>query len=96
MENVHRMEIVVDSLNAGRVLELLAGQGLGGYTLIRGVSGAGERGVQRGDEITGVSNNTYILTTCVPDQLEAVTSALRPLLDRVGGVCLISDAARLR
>ncbi|HSW30527.1 MAG TPA: hypothetical protein VLH75_13660 [Longimicrobiales bacterium] len=96
MENVHRIEIVIDAPNSGRVLELLADQGLRDYTLIGGVSGAGERGVQRGDDITGVSNNTYILTTCLPERLEAVTSALRALLSRVGGLCLVSDARRVR
>lgn len=92
MQNVHRIEIVVDSSHSRRVIERLVDQGLEGYTLIRGVSGAGERGSQLGDEITGVSNNNYILTTCTPDQLEAVTAALRPVLRRVGGICLVSDA----
>ena len=92
MQTVKRIEIVVDALHARRVIEALRAQGLEGYTLIRGVSGSGERGAQLGDEITGVSNNNYILTTCPPETLDAVTAALRPLLRRFGGVCLVSDA----
>ncbi len=96
MEKVSRIEIVVDSLNSGRVVELLAKQGLKGYTLIRGVAGSGERGLQRGDDLTEVSNNTYILTTCPADKLEAFLAALCPLLRRVGGICLVSEAVQYR
>jgi PII-like signaling protein len=92
MQAVHRIEIVVDAPNSERVIDLLAKEGIRGYTLIRGVSGSGERGKRMGDEITGVSNNNYILTTCPPDRLEAVVAALRPFLKRVGGMCLVSDA----
>jgi PII-like signaling protein len=92
MQTVARIEIVVDAPHAARIIHLLAEQGIHGYTLIRGVFGAGERGQMLGDEITGVSNNNYILTTCAPDKLEALTAALRPLLKRVGGVCLVSEA----
>lgn len=92
MKRVHRIEIVIDARNAARVIELLAAEGLHGYTLIRGVGGAGERGRRLSDDIAGVSNNHYILTTCAPEALEGVKAALRPLLERVGGICLISDA----
>lgn len=92
MKQVFRIEIVVDALHSDQVLELLTRQGVSGYTLIRGVSGSGERGLQRGDEITGVSNNNYILTTCPPEALDAMTEALRPLLQEVGGICLVSEA----
>jgi nitrogen regulatory protein PII len=92
MKSVHRIEIVVDAPHSERVIELLEKRGIRAYTLIRGVSGAGERGRRLGDEITGISNNNYILTTCRPEELETVTAALRPLLERVGGMCLVSEA----
>jgi nitrogen regulatory protein PII len=92
VQKVQRIEIVVDALHARRVIEALGALGLDDYTLIRGVSGSGERGAQLGDEITGVSNNNYILTTCPPEKLDEVTAALRPLLRRFGGICLVSEA----
>jgi PII-like signaling protein len=92
MKPVHRIEIVIDAPHSARVIELLARHGLRGYSLIRGVSGSGERGAQFGDELTGVSSNHYILTTCPPDKLDAVTDALRPVLRQVGGICLVSEA----
>jgi len=92
MKTVNRIEIVIDAGHTPRVVDLLSKAGIDGYTLMRGVSGSGERGLRMSDEISGVSNNNYILTTCPPEKLDSLLSALRPLLKRVGGVCLISEA----
>ena len=92
VKQVLRVEIVIDASHSSRVIEALRQEGLDGYTLIRGVSGGGERGLQLVDEITGVSNNNYILTTCPAEKLDALKERLRPLLARVGGICLVSEA----
>lgn len=92
MNPVHRIEIVVEALHSPQVVDLLAKAGLKGYTLIPSVSGGGERGRRLSDDITGVSANNYILTTCPPEKLDDLAALLRPLLDRIGGICLISDA----
>jgi hypothetical protein len=92
MKNVHRIEIVVDAAHSPGVIRVLSKARIDGYTLIRGVSGSGDRGPRLSDDITGVSNNNYILTTCTPEALDAVIDALRPILKKYGGICLISDA----
>lgn len=93
---VKRLEIVVDAPHGGRITELLASHGLMGWTLIRGATGAGDRGLQHGDEITGVSSNHLIITTCPPDKLPVLLEDLRVLLSRYGGMCLVSDSQWLR
>lgn len=92
MKKVKRVEIVIDAAHSPRVLSLLADAKVDGYTLVRGVSGSGDRGLRMSDDITGVSNNNYILTTCAPETLEQVMDALRPVLRKLGGICLVSDA----
>ncbi|MDJ0974127.1 MAG: DUF190 domain-containing protein [Planctomycetota bacterium] len=89
---VKRVEIVVDAPYSERVTNLLDKHDLQGWTLIRGAVGSGERGERYGDEITGVSNNHLIITTCPPDRIEALTDDLRAVLERYGGMCLVSDA----
>ena len=42
MNDVQRIEIVIDAGNSARVLSLLTKSGLQGYSVIRGVSGSGE------------------------------------------------------
>jgi hypothetical protein len=89
---VKRLEIVIDAPYSDRVTRLLQRHEVGGWTLVRGASGSGERGERLGDEITGVSNNNVILSTCRPEQLDALLADLRGVLKRYGGVCLVSDA----
>jgi PII-like signaling protein len=93
---VKRLEIVVDAPHSRRITEILVRHGLTGWSLLRGVTGSGERGRQHGDEITGVSSNHLIVTTCPPDRLDSLLDDLRGGLSRYGGMCLVSDAHWLR
>ena len=93
---VKRLEIVIDAPYSERVTRLLERHQVAGWTLVRGASGSGERGERLGDEITGISNNNVIVSTCPPDRLEALMTDLRVVLERYGGMCLVSDALWLR
>jgi PII-like signaling protein len=86
------LEIVIDAPYSPRVTHLLERHGMEGWTLLRGASGSGERGERLGDEITGISNNHLILSTCPPAKLDSLLADLRPVLQRFGGMCLVSDA----
>ena len=93
---VKRLEIVVDAPHSRHVTRLLESHGLTGWTLLRNVTGSGERGRQLADELTGVSSNHLILCACQPEVFETLMEELRALLVRTGGMCLISDAQWLR
>ena len=92
MQAVKRVEIVTDTLELDRVLELLDQAGVSGYTVVRNAEGKGHRGVRSGDDVTRVFQNSYVLTACTAAQVEQVVAAVRPVLRRVGGICLVSDA----
>src|SRR4028118_1074799 len=92
MQAVKRIEIITDTLEMKEVCAVLEAHGLSGYTVIKDVIGKGDRGHQSGDDLTDVFKNSYLLTTCAPGQVEEIVEALRPLLKKRGGVCLISDA----
>lgn len=92
MQAVKRIEIITDSLEMKEVGTVLEAHGISAFTVIKNVTGQGERGVQSGDDLTDVFKNSYLLTTCRPEQVEEIVNAIRPLLKRRGGVCLISDA----
>ena len=89
---VKRIEIVIGARHSERVTRLLESHGIEGWTLVRDAAGRGERGTQFGDELTGVSSNHWILTTCPLERLDELVEPLRSLLGRYGGVCLVSDA----
>ena len=93
---IKRIEIVIGERHSKQVTETLQAQGLDGWTVVRNVLGAGSRGPQLSDEVTGVSSNHWILVACPADRVEGLLEPLRSLLKRFGGVCLISDAHWLR
>lgn len=92
MKPVKRIEIVVDSLVVPKVKEALASAGLRAWTVVRHVSGQGDRGVRSSDDLAGVSSNDLVIAACEPAELDAVIAAIRPVLKLHGGVCLVSDA----
>jgi nitrogen regulatory protein PII len=89
---VKRVEIVTDSLELSRIVEVVERAGASGYTMIRDVAGKGGHGIRAGDELTDVFKNCYVVTACTEDQARAIVEAVRPILKRTGGICLVSDA----
>ena len=91
MTPMKRVEIVIDALELSAACALLDQAGVPGYTVIREVTGKGDRGDRGGDDLTGALKNGYILCACKDTQARAVAEAVRPLLKRLGGMCLLTD-----
>jgi nitrogen regulatory protein PII len=94
MQSVKRIEIVTDSIELSKIIEGLKQTNVTRYTVIRNVTGNGIRGTLDLD-IDGLEHD-YVVAICLPEQLEAVVATLRPILNRFGGICLISDALEIR
>lgn len=92
MESVKRIEIIIDAREMREVCRVLEGLEVSGYSVIRDVTGLGDRGVQSGDELTDVFKNSLLLTACPVDSVGEIVAAIRPLLRAHGGICLVSDA----
>lgn len=91
MKDVKRLEMVVESGVAERFFDALDSMGLSYRTVIPDIYGQGRLGARGGDPFS-TFDNTYVLVTVPPDRLDEVVETLRPLLDLVGGMCLVSDA----
>ncbi len=92
MQNVKRVEIITDALEMREVVRVLEAQGVLGYSVIPNLTGHGERGAQSGDDLTDVFKNSLLITACEPEHLTSLVEAIRPILARRGGVCLVCDA----
>ena len=92
MQSVKRIEIITDTLEMREVCRVLDGLGVSGYSIVRDVRGRGERGVQSGDELSDVFTNSLLLLACPPERAPEIVEALRPILQKRGGICLVSDA----
>jgi nitrogen regulatory protein PII len=96
MESVKRVEIVTVAVQRPALLAALEKAGVPGYTVVRHAEGFGDRGRREADELTDVFENVYVLVACPPEVAERVAAAVRPILRRFGGICLVSDASILK
>ena len=92
MQAVKRIEIITDTLEMREVCRVLDRLAVSGYSVIRDVTGRGERGVQSGDDLTDVFKNSMVVLACPVERLTEIVEAIRPILKRRGGICLVSDA----
>jgi nitrogen regulatory protein PII len=92
MQTVNKVEIIISTLEIEEVIEILERVSVSGYTLFKDVSGKGDRGISYND-LGREFSNSYITVICTTEeQLHSLVDELRPLLKRVGGVCLVTPA----
>ncbi|GFE70799.1 P-II family nitrogen regulator [Chroococcus sp. FPU101] len=95
-ENVKRVEIIVSHSHLEKTLMILDEVQVSGYTVIEDTAGKGDRGISCSD-IGCVFNGSYVMTVCTnDDQLGNLVEKINPILKKVGGVCLITDAKWVR
>lgn len=92
MESVKRVEIITNTLELEQVLKILDKVGVSGYTIIKDVIGKGDRGRVIDDLETEALTNGYVMTVCTEEQEHNVVEAIRPILKKFGGVCIVTDA----
>lgn len=95
MHIVKKIEIIANSFELSRILDGLDKSGVHGHAVIRGVAGKGLRGAAE-DLDTTMADNVYIIAFCMPEQIKPVVEHIRPLLNKFGGTCYISDVMEIR
>ena len=96
MKEIKRIEIVIGAAHTPELVRTIKSAGATGYTLIRDVQGSGDRGDRAGDELSNVYRNCYLIVAAESDVAEKLLDASRPMLQRYGGMCLVSDAQWLK
>jgi nitrogen regulatory protein PII len=89
MHAVKRIEIIANSVELGKILEGLDKAGVHSHTVIRNTLGKSSRG-----EATEL-DNIYVIAFCMPDLIKPVVETIKPILNKFGGVCYISDAMEI-
>lgn len=89
LQSVKKIEIIVSELEVPAVLKILKKNLIKNYTVINNVSGNGEHGYSGDDLIT----NSYIMIICTDlEMAEQLSNAMRPLLKKLGGILIVTDA----
>ncbi len=93
MENdIKKIEIITDYLYQKRLVELIDKTGVSGYTILKDIAGKGLRGSKDGHGVSGGYKNCYIMICCDLDEATRVVDAVRPVINKFGGICIVSDA----
>lgn len=95
MHLVKKIEIIANSVELGKILDGLDKSGVHGHAVIRNVAGKGLRGGSEDLDMT-MLDNVYIIAFCMPEQIKAVIENVRPLLNKFGGACYVSDVMEIR
>lgn len=96
MHLVKKIEIIANSFELNKILESLKRSGVHGHAVIRNVSGEGLRGETTEDLDMMMEDNVYIIAFCMPEEIRPVIENIRPLLNKFGGTCYISDVMEIR
>ncbi|WP_419183589.1 P-II family nitrogen regulator [Scytonema hofmannii] len=91
MQEVKKVEIVIDSSYIEDTLTILESVSVSGYTIIKDTSGKDERGLSCPD--IDCFSTSYVMTICTNDkQLDNLVQKITPALKKLGGMCLVTDA----
>jgi hypothetical protein len=95
MDTIKRIELVVPTIELKPVVKRLEKLGIHKYSIIRHVIGRGEFG-ESTDDLDDQLSNVYILTTCLAGQEDVLYLELQPILQKFGGVFLVTEAVCYR
>jgi nitrogen regulatory protein PII len=96
MHPVKRIEIISDSVELGKIVEALEKTGVTSYSIIHNVASKGIKGTAFDDSAVTMLDNAYVLAFCPPDKAKPVVEMIRPILNKFGGSCWISEVMEIR
>lgn len=91
MKNAQKIEIITEKRSIEQVISIIEKHGITGYTIINDVIGKGKRGMKHGDDLNDVFKNSMIITICDEDQTQSIITDMKVFLQRISGICIVSD-----
>jgi nitrogen regulatory protein PII len=96
MHAVKKLEIVASSFELAKLLEALDRAGSNSHAVLRNVATKGLQGYSEEDLEMTMLDNVYILAFCAPERLKDALEGIRPILNKYGGTCFVSDVMEVR
>ncbi|MDX2098911.1 MAG: P-II family nitrogen regulator [Leptolyngbyaceae cyanobacterium bins.59] len=96
MHAVKKIEIIASALELPKILEGLNQSGVRGHAVIHNVTGQSLQEGREDFDMTMLDNSVYIIAFCMPEQIKPVVEHIRPLLNKFGGTCYLSDVTEIR
>ncbi len=95
MQLVSRIEMIVAFKEVDKIIKVLEDVGIPGYTIIRNVIGKSDLGTVS-DDLSSDLSNVFIICYSPQEKVELVVEKIKPVINKYGGVCYLSDAKEIR
>ncbi|MEB3171581.1 MAG: transcriptional regulator [Synechococcaceae cyanobacterium] len=91
-----RIDLFISDREVAQICKAIRQAGAPGYSVMRHVTGLGLGGeISEAMDFSGLGANAHVIVFCSGEQAEAVRAAVRPVLERFGGVGFLADAEPL-
>lgn len=95
MNNMKKVEIIVESVYVNRLIKLLREKDINGYTIIDEIKGSGGHGLKTGDDVSNILSNSYVFTVCDEEKYLNMKDSIVIFIKKYGGKCIVSDVTLL-
>ena len=72
MKTYKKLEIIINKLETGRLVNILNQNDIRGYTYWDGVKGRGDRGLQDGEGLSEAFSNSYFVIACSEEEFDRI------------------------
>ena len=91
-----KVEIIVEAARADAIIGMIEKAGAKGYTVVREVSGKGNRGVRGEAHLSDVFRNVLIIVIASEEIAAGIVERSQPLLEDYAGIVIVSEVHVVR
>lgn len=91
-----RIEIVVEQIQLDTLTDVIDAAGGSGYTVVRKISGKGNRGVRSGGALPDIFGNVMIIVIASEDVANEIVSTAHEVMEDIAGIISVSDVQVVR
>lgn len=95
MNNMKKVEIIVEAVYVNRLIKLLRQKDINGYTIIDDIKGCGGHGLKTGDDVSDILTNSYVFSVCEEEKYLEMKDSIVNFIKKYGGKCIVSDVTLL-
>ena len=91
-----RLDITIEEFQAPELIEVINRAGAKGYSMLRNVSGKGDRGIRGQDSLMGVFGSVIVIVIADAEVAEKIMTEAYAMLEDIAGIIVVSEVMVLR
>lgn len=91
-----KIEVIIESIQLERFIEMLEEAGAHGYTVFGNISGKGQNGMLDHNCRAKIFSNSYLFTVCSEEVAQNILPQIALFLEDCSGTCFTSEVNHLK